>query len=201
MLAIDISLRDSVNIANQAAGLVVKKLGASTIKVEDLALTTAESVVKEKFLSLRRILEECKKIRKKGSKIVLTNGCFDILHAGHVNYLEEAKKLGDCLVVALNSDESVRLLKGETRPVNCLEHRAFVLSAMESIDWIVPFDEMTPINVVRALLPDVLVKGGDYELSQVIGYKEVVENGGEVKILDFFPSNSTTSIIKLLDEL
>ena len=113
----------------------------------------------------------------------MTNGCFDILHAGHVAYLEEAKSLGDRLIVAVNDDDSVRRLKGESRPVNALEDRMLVLAGLAAVDWVVPFADDTPAALIAALLPDVLVKGGDYRPEEIAGAREVLENGGEVRRL------------------
>jgi D-beta-D-heptose 7-phosphate kinase/D-beta-D-heptose 1-phosphate adenosyltransferase len=128
----------------------------------------------------------------------MTNGVFDILHAGHVTYLEQAKRLGDRLVVAVNDDASVKRLKGPTRPVNSLENRMRVLGALSCVDWVVPFSEDTPERLICKLLPDVLVKGGDYKAQDVAGYKCVTQNGGEVKILPFVDGLSTTKTIEAL---
>jgi len=133
---------------------------------------------------------------KKGKKIVFTNGCFDILHAGHVSYLEKARKLGDVLVVALNTDESTRRLKGPTRPVNPLKDRAKVMAALESVSYVTWFGEDTPLNLIRKILPDVLVKGGDYRPKDIVGYREVVDHGGSVKVISFLKGRSTTAILK-----
>jgi D-beta-D-heptose 7-phosphate kinase/D-beta-D-heptose 1-phosphate adenosyltransferase len=150
--------------------------------------------IKEKILSLPRLKALLKKSRRK--KVVFTNGCFDLLHAGHVTYLERARKLGDVLIVALNTDASTARLKGPTRPINPLKDRMTVLAALESVSYVVAFDEDTPIKVIRAILPDVLVKGGDYEVKKIVGYSEVVENGGKVKVLPFLEGRSTTSMIQ-----
>jgi len=128
-------------------------------------------------------------------KIIMTNGCFDLLHAGHVTYLEQAKALGDRLIVAVNSDASVKRLKGESRPINGLKERMTVLSALACVDWVVAFEEETPERLYCRLLPDVLVKGGDYTPDQVAGGDCVIKAGGEVKILQFVDGQSTTSMI------
>ena len=138
--------------------------------------------------------------RKSGEKIVMTNGCFDILHAGHIAYLEEAKALGDRLIVAINNDESVSRLKGKKRPINSLKERMKVLSGLISTDWIVPFEEDTPINIIENIKPDILVKGGDYKLSDVVGAKIVNEYGGEVKILSYIEGFSSSNIIEKLKD-
>ena len=128
-------------------------------------------------------------------KIIMTNGCFDLLHAGHVAYLEQAKALGDRLCVAVNSDASVKILKGESRPINGLQERMTVLAALACVDWVVPFEEETPERIYCKLLPDVLVKGGDYSEDQVVGGDCVIKAGGEVKILQFVDGQSTTAMI------
>jgi D-beta-D-heptose 7-phosphate kinase/D-beta-D-heptose 1-phosphate adenosyltransferase len=133
--------------------------------------------------------------RARGERIIMTNGCFDILHAGHVAYLEEAKTLGDRLIVAVNDDDSVTRLKGKGRPVNQLLDRAAVLAGLAAVDWVVPFSEDTPADLIGRLLPDVLVKGGDYQAAEVAGAKAVIANGGEVRILSFREGRSTSAVI------
>ena len=134
--------------------------------------------------------------RNRGEKIVMTNGCFDVLHAGHVSYLEEAKSLGDRLVVAVNDDDSVRRLKGRNRPINGLEDRMLVLAGLAAVDWVVAFSEDTPANLISAVLPDVLVKGGDYKPEEIAGARAVLENGGEVRVLSFKDGRSSSRIIE-----
>lgn len=136
----------------------------------------------------------CDDLRSRGQKIVFTNGCFDILHKGHVQYLEQAAGLGNALIVGLNSDESTREIKGPGRPINRQDSRAFVLAAMGFVDAVVVFDEDTPKELIRNLTPDVLVKGGDYEESDVIGGDHVKKNGGKVVILGYLDGFSTTAI-------
>ena len=136
-----------------------------------------------------------------GQKIVFTNGCFDILHRGHVEYLTEAKACGDKLVTALNSDSSVRSLKGEARPIQSQEDRAVILDALESVDLVVIFDQETPEKIIKTLLPDVLVKGGDYTPDTIIGADIVPENGGEVKVIPFRSGQSTSGIIEKIIKL
>lgn len=130
--------------------------------------------------------------------IVMTNGCFDFLHAGHVAYLEEAKGLGDRLIVAVNDDDSVRRLKGADRPVNTLEDRMAVLAGLASVDWVVPFSEDTPARLIQLLLPNVLVKGGDYRPDDIAGAKDVLRNNGEVRVLAFRDGHSSSQIIEKL---
>ena len=137
-----------------------------------------------------------KNLRKQNKKIVFTNGCFDIIHAGHVQYLQEAKALGDILVIGLNSDASVKRLKGAERPVNNQNDRAIVLSALKSVDYIVVFDEDTPYDLIKQIKPDILVKGGDWPENKIVGHDIVKANGGIVKSLSFRPGNSSTSIIE-----
>ena len=136
-----------------------------------------------------------------GQKIVFTNGCFDILHRGHVEYLTEAKACGDKLVTALNSDSSVRSLKGEARPIQSQEDRAVILDALESVDLVVIFDQETPAEIIKTLLPDVLVKGGDYTPDTIVGADIVTENGGEVKVIPFRSGQSTSGIVEKIIKL
>ncbi len=131
-----------------------------------------------------------------GKKIVFTNGCFDILHKGHVSYLTEAKKLGDLLVVGVNSDSSVKRLKGPERPINNEADRAYVLSQLKCVDFVEIFHEDTPLNLINKILPSILVKGGDWKSDQIVGAKEVIQNGGQVLSLNFVDGYSTTSIIQ-----
>ena len=142
-------------------------------------------------------IEQWQKIRAQclQKKVVFTNGCFDILHRGHVHYLAEARALGDCLIVGLNSDASVKRLKGETRPVNAEKDRAFLLAALSVVDYVVLFEEDTPLELIRQVAPDVLVKGGDYAISNIVGADLVMRNGGEVKVLQFVDGYSSTKVI------
>lgn len=144
-------------------------------------------------------LSEVIKVSKLNSeKIVMTNGCFDILHAGHIAYLEEAKSLGDRLLVAVNDDDSVSRLKGPKRPINSLNDRTKVLNGLVSVDWVISFSEDTPVCLIKGIKPDVLVKGGDYQLSEIIGGQEVLAYGGKVKALSFKEGFSTSAIIEKL---
>jgi D-glycero-beta-D-manno-heptose 1-phosphate adenylyltransferase len=144
--------------------------------------------------------EELKSIRdrlkKEGKKVVFTNGCFDIVHRGHVDYLTKAKAIGDVLIVGMNTDASVKRLKGPSRPVVCEDDRAFVLGALKAVDYVCLFDEDTPFELIKAIVPDVLVKGGDWAINSIVG-KDIVEAaGGTVKTIDFVPDRSTTNIIQ-----
>ena len=147
------------------------------------------------------IIDAIKSEQLKGKKIVFTNGCFDILHRGHVTYLNQARDLGDLLIVGINSDESVKRLKGPERPVNMLEDRAYVLSALKSVDYVIPFEEDTPLNLINLIMPDILVKGGDYTIDRIIGAQEVLANGGKVEIIPFVPGKSTSAIIDTIKTL
>lgn len=144
---------------------------------------------------LNHIVELVEKLKLSGYSIVFTNGCFDILHRGHVAYLQSAKSMGDILIVGMNTDASVKRLKGEERPINTLEDRAYVLSALKSVDYVVPFDEDTPLTLIQSIKPDVLVKGGDYTMDTIVGAKEVHAYGGKVEIIPFVDGKSTSSII------
>jgi len=141
------------------------------------------------------------KWKSTGLKVVFTNGCFDILHRGHVEYLTDAKACGDKLVTALNSDSSVRDLKGDSRPIQSQDDRAAILDALASVDLVVVFDEETPAEIVKTLIPDVLVKGGDYTPETIVGADTVTANGGEVKIIPFRPGQSTSIIIEKIIKL
>ncbi|OCG04907.1 bifunctional D-glycero-beta-D-manno-heptose-7-phosphate kinase/D-glycero-beta-D-manno-heptose 1-phosphate adenylyltransferase HldE [Gilliamella apis] len=195
-LAAGQSLEESCFLANAAAGVVVGKLGTSTVSQVELS-NAIRARTDDGFgvMTEETLKEEIRKARLRGEKIVMTNGCFDILHAGHVSYLANARKLGDRLVVAVNSDASVKQLKGPSRPINPLMQRMIVLGALDSVDWVVPFEEETPQRLIANILPDVLVKGGDYKPEDIAGGKEVIEAGGEVKVLNFEDGCSTTNII------
>lgn len=195
-LAAGASLVEATHLANLAAGIVVGIMGTATatvrgIQAEMLRHTPLKRGVTDEVL----LLESIQKAKAAGEKIVMTNGCFDILHAGHVAYLAQAAELGDRLIVAVNSDDSVKRLKGPGRPINSVMQRMAVLSALESVDWVVLFSEDTPARLIELCLPDVLVKGGDYKVDDIAGAPAVLENGGEVRILDFVDGCSTTAVI------
>ena len=153
-----------------------------------------------KILSATNLQAQLKKLRKgsksKQPKIVFTNGCFDLLHRGHVDYLERARRLGDLLIVALNSDASVRRLKGPERPLNSLSDRLQVMAALECVDFVTSFGEDTPLKLIQALVPDVLVKGGDWKAAQIVGSEVVLAAGGKVRSLNFVEGRSTTRLIE-----
>src|SRR4249920_3178855 len=154
-----------------------------------------------KILDRRDLLRERERLRGEGRSLVFTNGCFDLLHPGHVRYLAEARALGDALVVGLNSDRSVRVLKGEGRPILNEQERAAVVAALQSVDYVTIFDEETPRDLIAELLPDVLVKGGDWALDEIIGRQEVEAAGGRVLSLSYVEGSSTTDIIERIKGL
>jgi len=199
-LATGATRQDAVAAANLAAGIVVGKLGTATTTVAELhhAIHDPEETGFG-ILTEDELQHAIESAHARGEKVVMTNGCFDILHTGHVTYLAEARKLGERLVVAVNSDESVRKLKGDvngvSRPINGLEQRMTVLSALESVDWVVSFAEETPERLYCRVLPDMIVKGGDYRPDEVAGGECVTDNGGSVEILKFVDGYSTTSMI------
>jgi D-beta-D-heptose 7-phosphate kinase/D-beta-D-heptose 1-phosphate adenosyltransferase len=192
-LAGGFSLIDSLNLANRAAGIVVGKSGTQPIYFEEL--TISETFLgNNKFISIAQLNDLMVMLRENHRKVVFTNGCFDVIHMGHVTYLQEARKMGDVLILGLNSDASVKRLKGENRPINSQEARAKVLSAMSCVDYVVVFDEDTPYNLIKTVEPDVLVKGGDYKVEEVVGR----EFAKEVVLVDFVKGHSSTRIIEQL---
>jgi D-beta-D-heptose 7-phosphate kinase/D-beta-D-heptose 1-phosphate adenosyltransferase len=152
--------------------------------------------VSEKIVDRKALIAARQRLRDHGRRVVFTNGCFDLLHPGHVHYLTEARALGDALIVALNSDASVRRLKGEGRPILNETERAEVMAALAAVDWVTVFDEDTPRQLIAALLPDVLVKGGDWPIEQIVGREEVEAAGGRVLSLPYREGCSTTDIIE-----
>ena len=188
-------MEDSVNIANYAAGIQVSKVGTSSVYWKEIRehLASEEEVTTHKILTGRAV--DTFRTDNADKKIVFTNGCFDILHVGHIRYMQEATKLGDILIVGLNSDASVKRLKGPERPVNNQDDRAEMLSSLEFVDYVVVFDEDTPYELIKKIQPDVLVKGGDYNPDNVVG-KDIVEaRGGELRLIQFVEGKSTTNII------
>ena len=196
-LAAGASMEHATALANTGAGVVVGKLGTATVTTEELrSELRSESHQGAGVFAEDALAQLVEEARRRGEKLVMTNGCFDIIHPGHVQYLKEAKALGDRLLVAVNTDESIARLKGPTRPINPLDHRMAVLAGLESVDWVVPFGEDTPERLICRLLPDVLVKGGDYTIEQIAGGKCVQQNGGDVIVLSFKDNCSTTAIVK-----
>ncbi len=194
-------LRSAAALANLAAGLVVRKIGVASVTPSELQVALHRRGEGGRgLLAEDELLPLTIEAKSRGERIIMTNGCFDILHAGHVAYLEEAKSLGDRLIVAVNDDDSVRRLKGNSRPINALHDRMAVLSGLAAVDWVVPFSEDTPERLIQAVLPDTLVKGGDYRSDEIVGAKDVLRNGGEVRVLAFRDGHSTSRIIdKLAD--
>ena len=185
----------SMEFANLAAGVVVSKIGSATATIEEIE-EYKSSIHKSSIESHIKTFEEIEKtvarLKQQNKKIVFTNGCFDILHRGHVSYLDIAKSFGDVLILGLNSDASVKALKGDNRPINNEEDRGFILAALESVDYVVLFTEDTPLNLIQIVQPDVLVKGGDYEGKEVVG--SCIAN--EVKLVQFVDGKSTTKTIE-----
>lgn len=189
------SLPDAVQLANLAAGIVIGKQGTATTNLAELYEAVHQSNAEKGAVTAEQAQFAIQQAQQKGENVVMTNGCFDILHAGHVAYLNEAKKLGDRLIVAVNSDASVKKLKGEGRPINSVAERMAVLAALAAVDWVVEFDDDTPLSLIEQFLPDVLVKGGDYTIETIVGADTVLNNGGEVKTLQFVEGVSTTAIV------
>lgn len=189
------SLPAATALANTAAGIVVGKLGTAAVTAAELRQALHASNAEAAWLRPTELLARIAESRRRGECIVMTNGCFDILHAGHVAYLEQARALGDRLVVAVNDDASVRRLKGTARPINPLASRMAVLAALRYVDWVVSFSEDTPERLIREVCPEVLVKGGDYRPDQIVGYETVRAAGGQVIVLDYHRGFSTSGII------
>ena len=191
------SLKEAVHFANIAAGIVVAKVGTATATLAELMDQLNLSQRHQGYVAPSK--EELKQLtqqaQKHGQKVVFTNGCFDILHSGHVRYLDEAAKQGDKLIIAVNTDASVEKLKGASRPIVPLQSRMELLASLSCVDWVIPFSQETPKELICYLKPDVLVKGGDYQPHEIAGYDCVLQNHGEVKILSFWDGFSTTQII------
>ncbi|MCP4595005.1 bifunctional D-glycero-beta-D-manno-heptose-7-phosphate kinase/D-glycero-beta-D-manno-heptose 1-phosphate adenylyltransferase HldE [Neptuniibacter sp.] len=196
-LAAGEDLANAVALSNIAASIVVGKLGTAAISAPELRREVSKEQGAERgVVTEEQLLIALSDARAAGETIVLTNGCFDILHAGHVGYLEQARAQGDRLVLAINSDESVSRLKGPGRPINPVERRMAVLSGLEAVDWVLYFTEDTPERLLETVRPDVLVKGGDYGIEGVVGGEFVRSYGGEVKVLSFLDDCSTTAIVE-----
>ncbi len=200
-LAAGSPLPEAVALANIAAGVVVGKLGTATVSAPELRRAVQREQGSERgVVNHEQLLVDIADARAHGEKIVFTNGCFDILHAGHVGYLEQARKLGDRLIVAVNSDESVTRLKGPGRPINSEGRRMAVLAGLEAVDWVIAFSEDTPEPLLESLKPDILVKGGDYTREQVVGWQIVEGYGGAVQVLDFLDDCSTSAIVEKIQQ-
>lgn len=195
-LAAGLALPQATALANMAAGIVVGKLGTATVSLDELrAAMHAHAPLPTGVCEESMLIEQVARAKAAGERVVMTNGCFDILHPGHIAYLQQARALGDRLIVAVNTDDSVRRLKGESRPINPLETRMLMLAALASVDWVVPFGEDTPERLICTLKPDILVKGGDYKVEDIAGGSCVLAAGGDVKILSFVDGHSTTGMI------
>ena len=195
------SLCAAAALANVAAGLVVGKIGVAAVTPGEIGLSLHQrGTGGRNALQAGELKLMVAESRNRGERVIMTNGCFDVLHAGHVAYLEEAKNLGDRLIVAVNDDDSVRRLKGETRPINTLEDRMLVLAGLAAVDWVVPFCGDTPASLIADILPDVLVKGGDYKADDIAGAPDVLRNGGEVRVLAFRDGQSSSRIIDKLSD-
>jgi len=187
----------AARIANIAAGIVVGKLGTATVTPQELSRTLRRQHEDDSgVLDEDELLARVAQARAQGQVVVMTNGCFDLLHVGHVRYLEAARRLGDVLIVAVNTDDSVKRLKGPTRPLNTTADRMRMLAALKCVDWVVPFSEDTPARLIGHVLPDFLVKGGDYKVEAIAGYDAVTANGGQVVVLEFHDGYSTTKLIE-----
>ena len=194
-LASGYGIDESVKFANLAAGVVVGKIGSATATLDEI-IAYESSLKKFTLNSHIKTFDEIKKLsanlKIQGKKVVFTNGCFDILHVGHVKYLQEAKSYGDILIVGLNSDKSVRRLKGENRPVNTEDDRAYILASLEAVDYVVKFEEDTPYKLIKAVQPHILVKGGDYVGKEVVG-QDIAD---ELRLVEFVEGKSTTKTIE-----
>lgn len=198
-LACGLSIDEAAPFANHAAAVVVGKIGSATVTLDEidayessLRQSTSDAHIK----TAGEIAQIAARLKSEGKKVVFTNGCFDILHVGHVKYLQEAKSYGDVLIVGLNSDSSVRALKGPSRPVNVEADRAYILAALESVDYVVMFSDETPYDLIKNVAPDILVKGGDYEGKTVVG----AEFAGELRLVNFVDGKSTTATIERINK-
>jgi len=193
-LSIGKSIDDAIKFANLAAGVVVSKLGSSTASIDEINSFHSN----KRIVSSQEQLEEIiHKLKNSDKKIVFTNGCFDILHYGHVDYLETARSFGDVLIVGINSDDSVKKLKGPTRPINKEYFRASIISSLKAVDYVVIFNEETPYNLIKLIKPDTLVKGGDYKGKKIVG-EDIVEN---IEIVDYIDNLSTSAIIQKIQNV
>ena len=191
-LAADFTLEESIRLANIAAGIVVGKLGTASVYLDEIRPHYEKRIP---YLNLEGARSLVELFRERNQKIVFTNGCFDILHSGHIHTLSEAKKNGDILIVAVNSDSSVRELKGKNRPINNQEDRALIIACLSFVDYVIIFDDETPEKIICNLLPDVLIKGKDYEGKMIAGENCLKANGKVIKLIDLIENTSTTNII------
>ena len=192
-----VAWQEAAALANVAAGWVVGRLGTVAISAAQLRRAAGDVADEQRgALEASALIEAAERARAKGERIVMTNGCFDVLHPGHIRYLEQARALGDRLIVAVNDDDSVRRLKGSNRPINPLADRMAMLAALTCVDWVAAFSEETPARLIGAVKPDVLVKGGDYAIDEIAGGDQVRAGGGEVRVLPFLPGYSTTGLLE-----
>jgi len=185
----------AVEFANLAAGVVVGKIGSATTSINEIIeyeSSLNKSLSNEHIKTKERIVEIARELKARGKKIIFTNGCFDILHTGHIRYLEQSKQYGDVLILGLNSDKSVNTLKGKNRPINSEKDRAYLLASIGVVDYVVIFDEETPYELIKSIKPNTLVKGSDYKINEVIG-RDLVD---EVKLIDFVKGKSTSTTIE-----
>lgn len=197
--AAGMDLVPATSLANLAASIVVGKLGAATVSAPELEYAlSGKTCFASGIVNDEQLLNAVNQARLKGKKVVFTNGCFDIIHAGHVTSLQLAKQLGDYLIVAVNTDESIRKLKGDNRPINHLEHRMTVLAGLDVVDWVIPFADDTPERLLKLIKPDVLAKGSDYNITQVVGADIVRAYGGEVRIVHHNIKTSSSAIFDRL---
>jgi D-beta-D-heptose 7-phosphate kinase/D-beta-D-heptose 1-phosphate adenosyltransferase len=198
-LAAGADYEQAIQLANVAGGLEVEKIGVATVTREEILrdLMTPGNLSSSgtKVFALEALVQELDYRRRLGQRVVFTNGCFDVLHAGHVQYLQEARAQGDVLVVGLNSDASVRALKGKTRPVQPLAARSLILAGLQAVDFVTVFEEATPMHLIHAIRPDVLVKGADYSKDEVVGAQLVESYGGRVHLANLHHGHSTTNLI------
>jgi len=203
-MASNMELSRATFVANLAASLVVARLGTAVVSKMELnqaLLALERKNAPSGILTVEQLVQEIETRKKKQQSVVMTNGCFDVLHAGHVHYLQQARWLGDCLIVAVNDDQSVKRLKGSERPIYSLEQRMQVLAALACVDYVVAFSEDTPKELIEKVTPNVLVKGGDYQVADVAGAAHVIASGGKVEILDFVPGCSSTRTIHALQSI
>jgi len=191
---------EAVRIANAAAGIVVTKLGTATVSPQELSHALhPEDLDTKGVIALPELLKQLRCARARSERIIMTNGCFDLLHYGHVHYLQQARQLGDRLIVAINSDASIQRLKGPSRPILPLEQRMHVLAALEAVDWVVAFDDDTPLDLIKHINPDILVKGEDYQIENIAGSEWLRAQGKEIRLLPFVPGCSSSAIIKKIE--
>jgi D-beta-D-heptose 7-phosphate kinase/D-beta-D-heptose 1-phosphate adenosyltransferase len=200
-IASGMEFNDAMMLANFAASVVVKKLGASTVSLIEIFDAFRNQQDYLKVLDEDNLLQQVNDARLRGEKIVMTNGCFDILHYGHIRYLKQAKALGHRLIVAVNDDNSVSRFKGHGRPINKVDDRMMVLSALDSVDWVIRFAEDTPKRLISLINPDILVKGDDYKINEIAGSEYILANGGIVTTIPLVKGFSTSNVIEKIKKL